>query len=88
MVYWLLVGDQHLVQYRTGLTVAVVFTTTDGLSRALSAVPDEHIHIELQLQLETIARVLVGFDATTSASWANSIDKGNRWDGTTPTDAR
>jgi NYN domain len=37
--------------HANGLTVAVVFTTTDGLSRALSAVADEHIHIELQLQL-------------------------------------
>jgi NYN domain len=34
-----------------GLTVAVVFITTDGLSRTLSAVADKHIHIELQLQL-------------------------------------
>lgn len=34
-----------------GLTVAVVITTTNGLSRALSAVADEHIHIDLQLQL-------------------------------------
>jgi hypothetical protein len=35
---------------RRGLTVAVV-TTTNGLSLALSAVADEHIYIDLQLQL-------------------------------------
>jgi NYN domain len=34
-----------------GLTVAVVITTTNGLSRTLSAVADEHIQIDLQLQL-------------------------------------
>jgi uncharacterized LabA/DUF88 family protein len=34
-----------------GLTVAVVITTTRGLSRVLSAVADEHIYIDQQLQL-------------------------------------
>lgn len=34
-----------------GLTVAVVYTTTRGLSAALRAVADELIHIDLQLQL-------------------------------------